>query len=240
MSDLTIIDLDVATDDPALVARTFELVLRPSFTSEELRGLEPVGPGPLRVRTVAVDADGAPVAPAVTELEPDGVSLLGYLAVSPAARGLGAGGRLVAHLRDSRRAGRYPLVVAEVHDPRGHPEGDDEHPEARLRFYRRAGAEVLDVPWVQPALAGGARVPHMLLLVLHRESSGGGGPSVEGVATVPSAPLHAWALDYFVGSEGDEPRDPQGVALLTRLGASDRIRVLPLDAWPQVVPLTVG
>lgn len=240
VTDLTIIDLDSAPDDPALVTRTYQAVLRPSFTVDELSGVEAVLPGEGRVLSVAVDSDGVPVAAAVTELGPKGVSLLGYLAVSPAARGLGAGGRLMAHLIDSWRSQHYPLVVAEVHDPRGHADAEDEHPEARLRFYGRAGAEVLDVPWVQPALAEGARVPDMLLLALHRETDEPE-PAIaeDGLPSVPSAVLLAWALQYFIEAEGGAPVDPQGLALLARFGAADRIAVLPLDAWRQIAPLAV-
>ena len=240
VTDFAIIDLDAATDEPALVARTYAAVLRPSFTSDELSDVESVTPRDGRVLTVAVTGHRSPVGAAVTELEPDGVSLLAYLAVSPEARGLGAGARLMAHLRDSWRKAGYRLVVAEVHDPRGHAEAEDEHPEARLRFYCRAGAEVLDVPWVQPGLAGGARVPDMLLLVLHRAPAGRAGAPGDGPAGVPSAALLAWAREYFVESEGEEPRDPAGRALLARIGARERIGVLPLDAWRQVTPLGVA
>lgn len=228
MTDLTITDLTSPADDPALVARTYDEVLRPSFTTDELAGPDAVTPGDGRVLTVAVAAGGLPVAAAVTETVPDGVSLLAYLAVSPAARGLGAGGRMVDHLQESWRALGLPLVVGEVHDPRGHAESEDEHPEARLRFYGRAGARVLDVPWVQPALdAGGARVPHMLLLAMHETDA----------PDVASADVLDWARDYFSSAEGEGYEDAQVAALLARIGARERIAVLPLEQWRQVEPL---
>ena len=229
MTGLTIRDLHSVTDDPALVARVYADVLRPSFTVDELSGPAAVEPGEARVLTVALDDDGTPVAAAVTEIEPV-VCLLGYLAVSPAARGLGAGGRIMAHLVQSWQAAGLPLVLAEVHDPRGHAETEDEHPQARLRFYGRAGADVLDVPWVQPALAGGERVADMLLLVLHRAEP----------VDVPSGPLLTWAQDYFAESEGALPRDRQGLGLLARIAARDPIPVLPLDQWERVQPLGLG
>ena len=229
MTGLTIRDLHCATDDPALVARVYAEVLRPSFTLDELSGPAAVEPGEARVLTVALDAGGAPVAAAVTEIEPV-ISLLGYLAVSPAARGLGAGGRIMAHLAQSWRAAGLPFVLAEVHDPRGHVETEDEHPQARLRFYGRAGATVLDVPWVQPALAGGERVADMLLLALHRAEP----------VEVPSGALLTWAQEYFVESEGALPSDRQGLGLLARIAARDRIPVLPLELWRQVRPLGLG
>lgn len=231
MTDLAIIDLHDATGDQELVERTYHAVLRPSFTSDELSGVHAVRPGPQRLLTVAVNDERAPLGAAVTELEPDGVSLLAYLAVAAAARNLGAGARLVAHLRQNWRAAGYPLVLAEVHDPRGHAEAEHERPQARLRFYGRAGAEVLDVPWVQPALDGGSRVSDMLLLALHRS---------EGPAQVPSAPLLAWAEEYFVESEGRVPDDPQASALLQRIGARDVIALLSMDDWRQVQRLSVS
>ena len=229
MTGLTIRDLRAASDAPDLVARVYAEVLRPSFNADELSGPAAATPGETRVLTVAVDAHGAPVAAAVTELDAE-ICLLGYLAVTPAARGLGAGGRIIAHLIQSWQAAGLPLVLAEVHDPRGHAEADDEHPEARLRFYGRAGAEVLDGPWVQPALAGGLRVADLLLLVLHRAEP----------VDVQAGSLLGWAEEYFVESEGALPRDRQGLALLARIAARDRIPVLPLDQWQQVQPLGIG
>lgn len=230
MPDFTIVDLTDATADPVLVERAYADVLRPSFNADELAGPEFVRPGDGLVLTLAVRADGAPLGAALTVPGTTGIGLLVYLAVAPAGRGLGVGGRLVDHLRERWRADGLSLVLAEVHDPRGHAETADEHPEARLRFYQRAGAELLDVPWVQPALAAGsARVPQMLLLVMHRsdgESSG-----------VASAPLLQWAREYFIESEGREPRDAQATALLARIGAEDQVRVVPMSRWRQVAPL---
>lgn len=228
VSELTIVDLTAPDERPELVEQTYRAVLRPSFNTDELSGVEAVRPHPGRLLSVALDAAGVPVAAAVTELEPGGISLLGYLAVSPAARGLGAGGRMVDHLQESWRALGLPLVVGEVHDPRGHAESEDEHPEARLRFYGRAGARVLDVPWVQPALdAGGARVPHMLLLAMHETDA----------PDVASADVLDWARDYFSSAEGEGYEDAQVAALLARIGARERIAVLPLQQWRQVEPL---
>lgn len=226
MIDLTIVELRDAAQNPGLVESAYTHVLRPSFTSDELPGPGGVRPGPARVLTVAVDGAGVPVGAAVTELEPEGIGLLAYLAVAPAGRGLGVGGRLVAELHALWRAEDQSLVLAEVHDPRGHAESDDEHPEARLRFYGRAGAQLLDVPWVQPGLGGGARVPDMLLLAVHRTD-----PERPDVA---SAPLVAWTREYFTESEGREPDDAQAVALLARIEADERIRVLPLGEWRRV------
>lgn len=237
---LTLTDLTTLEDDPALLAATYERVLRPSFTLDELPGPEGVQPNGGHVLTVARDASGEPVGAAFCELDPDGVSLLEYLAVSPASRGLGAGGALLAHLRELWQARGCGLVLAEVHDPRGHAEDTDEHPEARLRFYGRAGAEVLDAPWVQPALGPrGERVPDMLLLVMHRPADA----DADAEPTVPSAPVLAWARDYFEVCEGDAPtdaaQDPRGVALLDRIGAAPALRVLPLARWREVAPLAL-
>ncbi|WP_313556715.1 GNAT family N-acetyltransferase, partial [Miniimonas arenae] len=108
---LTLTDLTTLEDDPALLAATYERVLRPSFTLDELPGPEGVQPNGGHVLTVARDASGEPVGAAFCELDPDGVSLLEYLAVSPASRGLGAGGALLAHLRELWRARGCGLVL---------------------------------------------------------------------------------------------------------------------------------
>lgn len=211
---------ELGTGDVGLLQATYDAVLRPSFTIDELSGIGAVSPAPGRTVTVALDREGTPVGCAVSDLDDGGIGLLSYLAVSPASRGLGVGGRLLAWLAPAW-AGR--LVLAEVHDPRGHSETDDEHPEARLRFYARAGARVLDVPFVQPALSGGSRVADMLLLVM-------AGPDVHRLS---AKPLRDWVLAYYLDSEGAEPTDPQGRALLERF-AVDHIDVLPLTAWSRV------
>lgn len=223
--------LDLGPDDQDLLRATFDQVLRPSFTQDELSDLDAVRPTPGRLVAVATLPDGTPLGCAVTELHPAGVSLLCYLAVSPASRGLGVGGLLVAHLREHWARTGCALVLAEVHDPRGHADTADEHPQARLRFYSRTGARVLGVPFVQPALDGGARVPDMLLLVM-------AGPAAD-ATTVPAAPVRAWVTAYFAGAEGGAPTDPQGAALLELL-AVEELPILPFERWQEVPRLEVG
>lgn len=169
-----------SSDDAALAAQAYETVLRPAFRPEELTGPQDVAPGPRRVLSVALDAKEEPVAAAVTDLGPTqgevsgdadravGVALLSHLAVRASGQGGGVGSAMMGHLQRLWTRLELPLVLGEVHDPRGHAESDTEHPMARLRFYERCGARVLDVPWVQPSLAPGQqRVPDMLLLALH-------------------------------------------------------------------------
>ncbi len=215
-------------DDGELLQATYDAVLRPSFTLDELSGIKAVSPAPGRVVTVALGPGRVPLGCAVSDLDAGGIGLLSYLAVSPDSRSLGVGGRLLSHLAALWAEIGCTLVLAEVHDPRGHVDTADEHPEARLRFYARGGARVLDAPFVQPALAGGERVPDMLLLVM-------AGPEVP---AIPAAPLREWVLQYYRDCEGAEPTDPQGAALLDRF-ATGQIAVLPLAEWPRVRRLAV-
>jgi hypothetical protein len=63
---------------------------------------------------------------------------------------------------------RWVLAVAEIHDPRRWPNVASEDAARRLRFYERFGACVLDVPFVQLALANGRpRIPGFLLIALY-------------------------------------------------------------------------
>ena len=159
------------------------------------------------------------------------VGLLSYLAARPGERGRGLGGRVLARLSTIAATSDVAVVLGEVHDPRFHAESADEQPRARLRFYERHGAMVLDAPFVQPRLSAGTeRVRDMLLLVLHAR------PEIlaEGV---PSEWIHDWARAYFVGEEGREPEDDEYRALVSRWSGRDRVPVLPISDHESVLPL---
>lgn len=225
---LTLTDLTSPDEEPELLRAAFDAVLRPSFTAEELSGPEAAEPSQHRVVSIASTSSGEPAGVAVSAVDPTGVSLLSYLAVGPASRGLGVGSALLRHLRQLWAEAGCGVVLAEVHDPRGHADTPGEHPLARLRFYQRAGARVLDLPFVQPALARGTtRVPDMLLLVMH--------PSH--VDAVSSTAVADWIRRYYLDAEDAVPTDPQGLELLARAGTSETIAVLPLEHWRDVTPL---
>jgi hypothetical protein len=137
---------------------------------------------------------------------------------------------MMARLRERWSQGEAEVVLGEVHDPRRWPEGDDERPSARLRFYERHGARVLTVPWVQPRLReDGERVAGMVLLVWGRH-----GPP----ESVPAAWLRPWMTEYYLEAEGlDRPTDdPTVAALLARVDARDPIGVEAITD-PLTVPL---
>lgn len=86
---MKVVDLTSSDQDPDLLRAAYESVLRPSFTPDELSGPAAIVPSSEHVVSVALGSHGEPLGVAVTQLDPGGVSLLGYLAVGPAARGLG-------------------------------------------------------------------------------------------------------------------------------------------------------
>ncbi|MEU5871852.1 N-acetyltransferase [Glycomyces sp. NPDC047369] len=172
-----------------------------------------------------VDDGGTPVAAAFGEWsESSRVQLLTYLAVGPAARGGGIGGRLLRDTVNVWSVRRDPcLVVAEIEDPDAPAHDAHGDPRRRLAFYEAAGARVLDVPYFQPGIGGPAgRVRGMLLLVLHAAPVFTGGDAVDG------APLRAFMEEYLAEAEGEVGDDEETRALLA---AFDRPGGVPAGAW---------
>ena len=233
-------ELDVHPD-PALLHRFYEDVLLQSFSPEELddvdtmeRGLR--GDGETKVlATVALGHDKAPVGGIVGDLYSDErVLLLSYLAVLPDMRGRGTGSELIRHALGSWRARHEcDLVVAEVHDPRAWQDIAGEDAESRLRFFGRAGARVLDVPFVQPALRLGAdRVAGFLLLVMDAEAA---------KKEISSALVAHFVERYYqVAESATEPYDPTLTELLGRINAAETIRLLSVDEYEAIEPLGSG
>lgn len=212
-SELALVTLAAAGDDPELLRRVYEEVLRPSFTADELPDrdefVEGVGGDGGDLVLVALDGDAIAGAAVTGPADPTSITLLSYLAATPGGRSRGVGSFLMGGLLDGWRSGRAMLVVAEVHDPRAHPVADDERPEDRLRFYARAGATVLG-PWVQPRLSPDVeRVSGMLLLDLYRTEE-----------TIPAGVLGDFAEGYFAVVEDGVPTDPEYLELRRRLDAA--------------------
>ncbi|HYI62897.1 MAG TPA: hypothetical protein VEW93_13970 [Acidimicrobiales bacterium] len=212
--------------DPALLDAVVDQVLLPSFSTDEIwdrdttRDLVVAG----ALTATALVEDGIVLGASAEERGgPGEVGLLSYLASRPGSRSRGVGGELLDHLVADWARGPAALVVGEVHDPRLWPEADDERPAARLRFYARHGARLLDLPWVQPALTPGrAPVPGMLLITLHPL----GGTHVE------SAPVRRWIEAYT----GDEPA-PEVEPVLRRLGRRPTLETLDVDDLARIKPL---
>lgn len=221
----------VEITDPAaqadLLQAVFDTVLRPSFSTDELPSIDVLrrGASDEHEQTIIVAIDVRGPAAAAVYGRPAGltVGVLSYLAARPGERGRGLGGRLLARLAEIAERSTVELVLGEVHDPRWYEETDDEHPEARLRFYQRHGARLLAVPWIQPRLAGGGeRVRDMLLLALYANDD-----LVD--LGVPGTWIENWAEAFYAAEEGAEPDDEEYDALIERLTATSTIALLGID-----------
>lgn len=223
--------IEEVENDLTLVRRAFDEVLRPSFESNELPGLETVIDGLNAADQIFCIAKDGPalVGAAVADRAGRGeVALLSYLAVRPGRRGQGTGSTLLRHILDVWTAADIALGLGEIHDPRCHQETERERPKDRLRFYERHGAGLL-FPWTQPALSSStARVPGMLLIAFPV------GDLRVGLAASAGL-LRSWADDYFVECEGKSPISaghPMGPVATD----NDEIPVLPLGDYISVEP----
>jgi GNAT superfamily N-acetyltransferase len=200
--------------DAGLLRRLHREVLAPSFPPEELESPEALVDGLRsgRVRaSVALAEAGEPLGGLLQERYGD-VVLLAYLAVAPGARDAGIGTGLLDRARAAWSATPdVRLVVAEVHDSA-----------ARLRFFARAGARTLDVPFVQPGIGPGApRVPGFRLLALHVDDglTDGGG--------IPSDLLAGFVRRYYEAAEGvTPPYDAELSELLERIQRRPRVLIV--------------
>lgn len=117
-----------------------------------------------------LEDDGEPVAAALYDQLPGEVVLLSNFAARPGRRGGGAGRLLYeASLRAVIGAVAPALVLAEVEHP-DHHRADPAYgdPAARLRFYGRQGARIIDTGYVQPPLGPDLPpVDGLMLLCLH-------------------------------------------------------------------------
>ncbi|WP_018349155.1 hypothetical protein [Longispora albida] len=207
-------------------------ILEPSFPAAVLGGvssLESLARSDSGSIWLSVADDGQVLAGAIGEWDaPSRVMLLAWMAVRPGNRGGGIGGPLLCAALAAWRAEHDPcLILAEVADPARHQRerretagGEDGSgeaygdPEARLRFYQRRGARVLDLPYYQPGLgARGERVRDLLLLVLHAH------PQFDGVApdTIDPGVIRGFLETYHAKCEGTIGRDAEATRLWTAL-----------------------
>jgi GNAT superfamily N-acetyltransferase len=97
-----------------------------------------------------------------------GCGLITYMVIAPAARRQGLGKRLQRDAATTLFAAGAPAVFGEVNDPRRAGDGVDEPLDAMWRRLERNqawGARVVDVRYVQPALADGLTRDHGLCLI---------------------------------------------------------------------------
>jgi GNAT superfamily N-acetyltransferase len=240
-----VLDLAGRNDADHLLDVLYREILVPSFRQEELDPLPVIAAAfaedpPLLDIAAARDAAGEIVGAMVCEWSPStGVYLLSYLAARPGLRSRGVGTALMRHLPVWSRARGAVVTLAEVDDPRCHgDEGLVGEPAARLAFYGRFGARVLDLPYFQPGLAGGRRAHGMLLLAFDVDPAGlapGSVPALRGDL------LGRWLREYFAGSEHVPGReegagDPDLARLLHQASATAGVRLLPLERYTDVTP----
>jgi GNAT superfamily N-acetyltransferase len=229
-----VVDVAVQPRRFDLLGEIYSTILVPSFRPDELEPLaaieqaltkEPCSKDVL----AAMDGDSQVLGVAIGEWdEQSRVYLLSYLAVRPGLRSQGVGTRLMHDIEQRWQRRDALFVLAEVDDPQVYPASDVGDPVARLRFYERFGARVLDLAYTQPPVRpGGAPVPGMLLLVF----------AVRPAALVATSPpmLDAAVLASFMrGYAGcadgpEEIQDPGGSPTLAHLLSVHGVAVLPLS-----------
>jgi GNAT superfamily N-acetyltransferase len=163
------------TGGPA-VDTIYQEILEPCFLPTELSSIETVrylAEAGCGLVWAAFDEQGNVLGCAVGEWdEGSRIMLLAWIAIRPGLRGGGIGGALLDAAQAEWLARYRPcLVLAEVEDPARHSGSEAlGNPAARLRFYLRRGARILDLPYFQAGLGPGQpRVPDLLLMVLHAD-----------------------------------------------------------------------
>ncbi len=223
----------VIVADPVSLVSVYEKLLSPNFPDDELITLDEflggVASGSSTVHVVGDPSD--PTAVGVFErFEDSPAVLLSYFATRVDQRGRGVGSALLRGLLDA--IGEDPdvsVVLAEVEHP-SHHAAHDFHglPDARLAFYGRIGARILDVPYFQaPVRDGGRPVFGMLLLVLDPA-----GRWVRDGALVPEAGVGAVLASLYRGVE------PELVGSVLE-GSSGPIHLFSVDQLAQV-PVHLG
>lgn len=187
--------------DPALIVDLHASLLVPSFPPEERRDaatlVDDVAAG--RCEVLATRAsDGTWQSTAVGQTYPGSdVTLLVWLAVGASARAGGLGTRILRAALSRWYGAGAALVVAEAEhagDPVRDPAYGD--PAARVRFYARNGARLVDVPYRQPSLRPGLPAVPMTLLALPR-------PDDDLPAVLPGGLLAGFLLAYHRPRPGD-------------------------------------
>lgn len=229
--------IEVLTD-PDDLAVTYHDLLLPAFIPEELGSLQGLIDGVTHGDAiVTVVRDGAEITgAAVGEWFPTSrVMLLAYLAVAPNARSGGVGSRLLRETLALWEERYSPvLVIAEVEHPGFH--GSDPgrgDPAARLRFYDRFGAKLIDMPYFQPALRPGSkRVTGLLLLLLaaRRGVIDASGTILAGRTPLVEA-LREYSRDFQLPPVDESP---EVIGLTDALFGEAPVRLLPVSAYDRV------
>ena len=245
--DARVVDLYRRPDATLLLDRLYREILVPSFRKEELDPYEVLAaslndePRNTDIAVAWRNSDEI-LGAMVGQWDPlHRVYLLSYLAVLPNRRSSGIGTSLMRHLREWLRERRALVTLAEVDDPRRHPtETAIGNPEARLAFYGRFGARVVDLPYFQPGLAPGGRRAHGMLLLafdVHADALGNGP-----VAALRAELLGGFLRKYFADSEGTSllsppnHQDPELERLIDSASSKAGVRLLPIERYSEVAP----
>ena len=127
--------------------------------------------------------------------------LVTYMVIAPTARRQGLGKRLQREAAAALFAAGAPAVFGEVNDPRWLGQGVDEPAEEMWRRIERNqewGARVVEVRYVQPALAPGLARDHGLCLL----ALAGAQPLAP---TMPGAIVRDFVAELYTVTEGGEP-----------------------------------
>jgi GNAT superfamily N-acetyltransferase len=214
---------------PAELAAFYDEILAPSFDSAELveraELLDELADDASVTRgAIAYDEAGLIIGGVVGDWFAESrVMLISYLAARRGLRGHGIGGRLLGEVLPAwtSRFGAL-LNVAEVENPQFF-QSDEDHgdPEARLRFYARLGAKIVDIPYFQPSLSPEQpRVRNLFLMVLTADRS-----VLKDDHRVDTATVRSFIEEYLTGSEGDVD-DEDARVLRESLHAKDGIPLL--------------
>jgi hypothetical protein len=218
------------------VRDAYDHVLAPSFPFDELEPFEQFatqldeGRSELRI---ALDENEIVAAAVTKDLPPSGAVLLSQMATREGRRGSGLGSRLYrALLRRIVEELQPSLVLAEMEHPdyhEAHPRHGD--PLARLRFYGRFDARIIDVPYFQASLGPGLQpVYGLLLLALYVRPD-----LINPARTQLDNPENLLAAIRTMLEWDGEPDDASAARLLT-VASQGRVRLVPVEEYGQVVP----
>lgn len=230
--------------DRELLDRFHREVLAESFHHDELESAESLAAGlqadePRMLASIALGPGDEVLGGVIAESYPESaVLLMAYLAVRPNIRRRGIGTELMRRVASEWYADEHVLLaVGEVHDPRRWTEVDGEHAVARLRLYERLGAQLLGIPFVQPAIEhGGERVRGFLLVAFHVDE--GIVVDRDGTRGIPADRVAGFVRQYYDAAEGArEPYDPELTRLLERIERDDVVALLPLGEYAAVADL---
>lgn len=214
----------------------YDHILAPSFPFDELEPFEQFfdlleeGRSELRI---ALDENEIVAAAVTKDLPPSGAVLLSQMATREGRRGSGLGSRLYRALLKRIVDELQPsLVLAEMQHPdyhEAHPLHGD--PLARLRFYGRFDARIIDVPYFQASLGPGLQpVYGLLLLALYVRPD-----LINPARTQLDNPENLLAAIRTMLEWDGEPDDASAARLLT-VASQGRVRLVPVEEYRQVVP----